>query len=200
MKTAILLSGPLRGNDLSIQSHLNMVGDYDIFVSCLNNDVDDWKTSNWKIKNLFVTPEVDFSKSLWANQRYDEYVAGIFWQYTNLRNVILQAPKDYDVYIRSRNDLIFYNKLPIDLNLIKENVLYNPDRTFSGYKWNGCGTMNDQFWISDWKVMEVISRYVIEEPMYTINEFVPETGLVNWIIKNNINYHKFDGFNYIKII
>ena len=42
MKTAILLAGPMRSLPEVIANHKEMVGDYDTFVSCMQEDYNDW--------------------------------------------------------------------------------------------------------------------------------------------------------------
>jgi hypothetical protein len=185
MRIAILLAGPMRSLPEVISNHKQMVGDYDTFVSCREEDYNDWIKSDWNPKKIYITPESDIINN-W------EY--STFWQFWNIRNVILNTPK-YDLYIKSRNDLIFQNKLLISLEAIKNNELWNPDKMFWGQEWISNGTMNDQFYIGDINVMNIIANFIISnEP----NNDLPQTQLLKWLLNNGIEYKKFSEFHFTK--
>ena len=188
MKTAILLAGPMRSLPEVIANHKQMVGNYDTFVSCKEEDYNDWINSDWKPKEIYITPQ---PTNVWEGKE------ALFWQYWNLRNVIVNVPQ-YDMYIKSRNDLVFNNTLPIGLEMIKPNEIWNSDRSFWGYQWVSNGTMNDQFYIGDKNVMDVIARFVTDCPAYADEHFLVETGLVRWLGQNDIKYKKFSGFHFTK--
>jgi hypothetical protein len=188
MRTAILLAGPMRSLPEVIANHKQMVGEYDTFVSCKEEDYNDWINSEWKPKEIYITPE---PTNVWEGKE------AFYWQYWNLRNVIINVPK-YDMYIKSRNDIVFNNQLPFELNAIKPNELWNPDKSYWGYTWISNGTMNDQFYIGDKSVMDVIARFVVESYPYSNEDYLVETHLVRWIMDNGVNYKKFSGFNYKK--
>ena len=63
MKVAILMAGPYRGNVDIIQNQLNMIGSYDTYVSCIEHYKKEWIDSNWPIKQIFSTPNVDFKET-----------------------------------------------------------------------------------------------------------------------------------------
>jgi len=195
MRTAILLAGPMRSLPEVIANHKEMVGDYDTFVSCRQEDYNDWINSDWNPKEIYITPETSFKDSIWSKTTIS-YMEPLFWQYWNLRNVINNVP-EYDMYIKSRNDLVFENQLPFGLDIIKPNEIWNPDRSFWGYKWASNGTMNDQFYIGDKNVMNVVSRLIDTEP-YKNEDYVVETHLIRWLTLNGIKYKKFSGFHFIK--
>jgi len=187
MKTAILLAGPMRSLPEVIANHKQMVGDYDTFVSCREEDYNDWINSDWKPKEIYITPE---PTNVWEGKE------AFYWQYWNLSNVIKNVP-EYDMYIKSRNDLVFNNPLPFGLDIIKPNEIWNPDRSFWGYTWISNGTMNDQFYIGDRNVMNVVARLVDTQP-YSKEDYVVETHLIRWLTENGVKYKKFSGFNYTK--
>lgn len=185
MRIAILLAGPMRSLPEVIANHKQMVGDYDTFVSCKEEDYNAWINSGWNAKQIYITPMVENSTQ-WDDSTY--------WQYWNLRNVILNMP-EYDMYIRSRSDLIFQNTLPISLESIADNELWNPDRMFWGQEWISNGTMNDQFYIGNKNVMNIVANFIINnEP----NGDIPQTQLLKWIELNEITYKKFSRFNFTK--
>ena len=187
MRTAILLAGPMRSLPEVIANHKEMVGDYDTFVSCREEDYNDWINSDWKPKEIYITPQ---PTNMWEGKET------LYWQYWNLKNVINNVP-EYDMYIKSRNDLVFNNQLPFGLDVIKPNEIWNPDRSFWGYQWASNGTMNDQFYIGDKNVMNVVARLVDTQP-YSNEHYVVETHLIRWLIQNGITYKKFSGFHYEK--
>jgi hypothetical protein len=187
MRTAILLAGPMRSLPEVIANHKQMVGDYDTFVSCKEEDYNDWINSDWKPKEIYITPE---PTNVWEGKE------AFYWQYWNLKNVINNIPK-YDMYIKSRNDLVFNNQLPFGLDIIKPNEIWNPDRSYWNYQWASNGTMNDQFYIGDRNVMNVVGRLVDTQP-YSKEDYLVETHLVRWLTQNGIKYKKFSGFHYEK--
>jgi hypothetical protein len=187
MRTAILLAGPMRSLPFIVDNHKEMVGDYDTFVSCREEDYEDWVKSAWKPKDIYITPE---PTNIWEGKE------AFYWQYWNLSNVIKNVP-EYDMYIKSRNDLVFNNPLPFGLDVIQPNEIWNPDRSYWGYEWAGNGTMNDQFYIGDRNVMNAVSRLVDTQP-YSNEDYLVETHLVRWLTQNKIKYKKFSGFNYTK--
>jgi len=188
MKVAILLAGPMRSLPEVVTNHKQMVGDYDTFVSCREEDYNDWINSDWNPKEIYITPE---PINVWEGKE------AFYWQYWNLRNVIINAPK-YDMYIKSRNDLVFENPLPIELESIGKNELWNPDKSYWGYEWVSNGTMNDQFYIGDRSVMDIIARFIVETQPYTNEDYLVETHLIRWLLQNGVKYKKFSGFNYTK--
>lgn len=187
MKTAILLAGPMRSLPEVIANHKEMVGDYDTFVSCMEEDYNDWVNSDWKPKEIYITPK---PTNAWEGKE------AFYRQFWNLRNVINNVP-EYDMYIKSRNDLMFENKLPINLENIKPNEIWNPDRSYWGYEWVSNGTMNDQFYIGDKNVMNIVSRLVDTQP-YTNEAYLVETHLARWLTTNGVKYKKFSGFHFTK--
>jgi hypothetical protein len=102
------------------------------------------------------------------------------------------------VYIKSRNDLVFNNQLPFGLDAIKENELWNPERSYWGYEWASNGTMNDQFYIGDSGVMNVIANFIVETEPYINEVYLVETHLVRWLVTNGVKYKKFGGFHFTK--
>jgi hypothetical protein len=69
--------------------------------------------------------------------------------------------------------------------------------SYWNYKWIDNGTMNDQFYIGDRNVMNVVARLVDTQP-YSNEDYLVETHLVRWLTQNEIKYKKFSGFNYTK--
>ena len=85
MKIAIIHSGPYRGNENIMQNQLNMIGAHDTYVSCLEHYREDWIRSNWPVKEIFITPNVNFNETDWSKQRNDAPGQSGFWQFWNLK-------------------------------------------------------------------------------------------------------------------
>lgn len=185
MKIAILLAGPMRSLPEVVANHKQMVGDYDTFVSCREEDYNDWINSDWNAKEIYITPE---------SELFNGWDYSTFWQFFNLKNVIINAPK-YDMYIKSRNDLVFKNPLPISFESIGSNELWNPDKMFWGQEWISNGTMNDQFYIGDANVMNYIANFIDNNQP---NDDIAPTQLLKWLLLNNIKYKKFSNFEFTK--
>lgn len=198
MKIAIVLAGQFRGDNEMIAKHKQNVGDYDTYVSCLTKYLDEWMLSEWKPKEIYEVPMVDFKNTLWAHHRNrcEADVSG-FWQYWNLKFVLQNVPKDYDFYIKSRNDLVIETKLDIDFNTLENDVLYYSRNTFNGV-WP---YINDQFWIGSKRVIEVVSKFVDEFYTYPGSHSVGKSNehMFNWWLSvNGIKTQSFDNFLYTK--
>ena len=210
MKVAILLGGPYRGNNQIINNHLEFIGNYDTYLSCFEQYKQDWINSSWPIKRIFTTPAVNFKETNWSRYRNDEPGQSGFWQFWNLKNVINNVEEDYDWYIKSRSDLLFYDgKLTEDmLRGLQPNTLYCPMKRFNGPQenWEYDWGLNDQFIIGDANVMRVISNFVTKfynKHRHSLNENnvymgSNETCLRLYLKENNINVIPIAGIKYSK--
>jgi hypothetical protein len=205
MKVAILLGGPYRGNSQIIHSHLEFIGNYDTYLSCFEHYKYDWLRSSWPIKKIFTTPNVNFKETNWSKYRNDEPGQSGFWQFWNLKNVINNIEEDYDWYIKSRSDLLFYDgKLTEDmLKTLQPNTFYCPINYFDGQTWDFGKNLNDQFYIGDANVMRVVSNFVTKfynKYRHSLNypNFSNETALRLYLNENNINIVPITGIRYSK--
>jgi hypothetical protein len=205
MKVAILLAGPYRGNTTIIGNQLNMIGRYDTYVSCFEHYKQDWIESNWPIKELFITPSVNFNKTNWYKQRNDNAGQSGFWQFWNLKNVIDNVPSDYDWYIKSRCDLIFESGQITEymFTTLEKNTLYCPMYYFDGQGWDYATLLNDQFYIGDYNTIKTISEFVTE--YYNIERhscnnpiYSNERNLKNFLNERKINIKMLQDIKYIK--
>ena len=208
MNVAIILAGPYRGNESIIQNHNNIIGNYDTYASCLSHYKQDWLNSGWKLKNLFETPHTDFNKSNWSKYRNNEPGQCGFWQFWNLKNVIDNTPNVYDWYIKSRCDLNFtYGNITEELlSNLKPNTLYCPKLRgvyFQTQHWDFDISLNDQFFIGDRNVMNVVSDFVINyynKSRHELNhgEFSNENCLREFLNENGIKVDILDNIIYNK--
>ena len=205
MKIAILLAGPYRGNQSIIENQLNMIGGYDTYVSCFEHYKQDWIESNWPIKELFITPSVDFNKTDWSKQRNDDAGQSGFWQFWNLKNVIENTPSDYDWYIKSRCDLTFESGQITQyiFTTLNKNTFYCPNNYFDGQSWDYDTLLNDQFCIGDYNTMKTISEFVTEYykiERHECNEAIysNERNLRNFLNERNIAVKMLQDIQYKK--
>jgi hypothetical protein len=204
MKFAILYAGPYRGTTEILNNHINTFGkDVDIYVSCFEHYLDDWKESGWPVKEYYITPKIEFNKTNWSKYRNDEAGQSGFWQFWNLKNVIDNVPKNYDFYIKSRNDLVFNNSFGIDYKLMELNTLYSSSHSFHKGDWDINNWVNDEFYFGCINTMIAISKFVTdfyEKDRHPTN--IPsgsnELNLRIWLRENNINLLKFFEFSYTK--
>ena len=207
MKIAILLAGPYRGNPTIIDNHLKIIGKHDTYVSCFEQYKEDWINSGWPIKKIFTTPNIDFKETNWAKHRSDEPGQSGFWQFWNLKNVINNIEEDYDWYIKSRCDLDFqFGELSeYFFSTLEPNTLYTSmHRVTAGLP--NKSTANDQFYIGDARVMDVISkfptkyynkeRHGLNEVSYSIGS--NESNLTIWLHENGITIKGIDNILYNK--
>ena len=187
MKVAILLSGPYRGNQNIIQNQLNMIGSYDTYVSCFEHYKQEWIDSNWPIKEIFITPSIDFKETDWYKQRNNSAGQSGFWQFWNLKNVIDNIPNEYDWYIKSRCDLLFESGQITEylFTTLDKNTLYCPSNYFDRQGWDLSSSLNDQFYIGDYNTIKTISEFVTE--YYKIERH----GCNEAIYSNERNLRKF---------
>jgi hypothetical protein len=208
MNIAIILAGPYRGNTTIIENHNNIIGKYDTYASCFSHYTQDWINSGWELKNLFETPYIDFKETNWNTYRNNEAGQCGFWQFWNLKNVIDNTPPIYDWYIKSRCDLNFTNgNITKELfSKLKPNTLYCPKLRgiyFETQQWNFDISLNDQFYIGDRNVMDVISKFVTnyyDKNRHELNhgEFSNENCLREFLNENGIKIDVLDGINYNK--
>jgi len=205
MKVAIIFGGPYRGNQTNMENHLKNIGNYDTYVSCFEHYKQDWIDSGWPIKKIFTTPLISFKESNWSRYRDDAPGQSGFWQFWNLKNVINNIEEDYDWYVKSRTDLNFYEGCLVEhfFTTLSPNTLYCPTHYFDGRDWDINEVLNDQFFIADSNVMNIISKfptkyYNIER--HGLNEpFASnERNLRNWLIENNININLIQDIRYSK--
>jgi hypothetical protein len=198
MKIAILLAGQFRGDVSMIELHKEKIGNYDTYVACLPKYYELWKNSDWNLKKIYEVPMVDFKTTLWYKYRYNtEADESGFWQFWNLKYVLESVPKDYDFYIKSRNDLVIESKLNIDFNTLDVDTYYYSERTFNGI-WPH---INDQFWIGSKKVIEIVAKLVDQFYLDTRHSKIGgcnEHMLHAWLQWNNIKMEKFSDFIYSK--
>jgi hypothetical protein len=201
MKIAILLAGPYRGNPSNIANHIRIIGNYDTYVSCFEHYKEDWINSGWPIKKIFTTPNIDFKETNWAKYRDDEPGQSGFWQFWNLKNVINNVEEDYDWYIKSRCDLDFqFGELSeYFFSTLEPNTLYTSIHRFV------VGTpdlslVNDQFYIADSKVMDIISKFPTKYYNKERNEspISNERSLTIWLGQNEVNIKQIKDISYNK--
>jgi hypothetical protein len=201
MKIAILLAGPYRGNQTIIDNHLKIIGKYDTYVSCFEQYKEDWYKSNWPIKKIFTTPIIEFKQTNWAKYRSDEPGQSGFWQFWNLKNVINNIEEDYDWYIKSRCDLDFQSGELSEyfFSTLEPNTLYTSIHRLA------VGTpdlslINDQFYIADSKVMDIISKFPTKYYNQQRNEspISNERSLTIWLSENGIAIKKIKDIIYNK--
>ena len=201
MKVAIIFGGPYRGNPTNMENHLKNIGNYDTYVSCFEHYKEDWINSGWPIKKIFTTPNVDFKETNWNKYRNDEPGQAGFWQFWNLKNVINNIEEDYDWYIKSRCDLDFQSGelSQYFFSILQPNTLYTSIHRFSA----GAPDMylvNDQFYIADSKVMDIISKFPTKYYNKERNEYPVsnERSLTIWLIENGISIKLIQNITYNK--
>lgn len=201
MKIAILLAGPYRGNQTIIDNHAKFIGNHDTYVSCFEHYKEDWIKSDWPIKKIFTTPNVDFKETNWAKHRDDAAGQSGFWQFWNLKNVINNIEEDYDWYIKSRCDLDFQSGQLSEyfFSTLEPNTLYTSIHRFL------VGTpdlslVNDQFYIADSKVMDIISKFPTKYYNKERNEgpVSNERSLTIWLREHGINVKNIQDISYKK--
>jgi hypothetical protein len=202
MNVALLLAGPYRGNRNIIESHYNLIGKYDTFVSCLEHYTNDWENSSWDIKKIYTTPFVDIKETNWFKYRDDGAGQSGFWQFWNLRNVIQSTPKEYDFYIKSRSDLKIESKLDIDFKSLNDKTLYTSEYSFHRGIWDG-DWLNDEFYIGSEYVMSILANFVTDYykiHRHSLNEPTAsnEINLLTFLKENNINIDKINNLKYSK--
>ena len=199
------MAGPYRGSESIIQNQLNMIGSYDTYVSCLEHYREDWIRSNWPVKEIFITPNINFNETNWSKYRNDEPGQSGFWQFWNLKNVIDNTPNEYDWYIKSRCDLIFESGQITDylFTTLEKNTLYCSASYFDGSGWDYATVLNDQFYIGDYVTIKVISNFVSE--YYKIERHLPnqpiasnERNLRKYLDENNIHIKILKDMKYTK--
>ena len=201
MKIAILLAGPYRGNQTIIDNHLRIVGNYDTYVSCFEHYKQDWINSGWPIKKIFITPNIDFKETNWAKHRSDDPGQSGFWQFWNLKNVINNIEEDYDWYIKSRCDLDFQSGELSEyfFSTLEPNILYTSiHRLVAGAP--DLSLVNDQFYIADSKVMDIISKFPTKYYNQKRNDspVSNERSLTFWLADNGVNIKKIQDISYNK--
>jgi hypothetical protein len=207
MKIAILLAGPYRGNPTNIANHIKIIGNYDTYVSCFEHYKEDWINSGWPIKKIFTTPNIDFKETNWSKYRDDAPGQSGFWQFWNLKNVINNVEEDYDWYIKSRCDLDFqYGELSeYFFSTLEPNTLYTSIHRFVVGA-PDLSIVNDQFYIADSKVMDIISKFPTKyynQKRHRLNEAnhlvgSNEKNLTIWLAENGVNIKKIQDILYNK--
>jgi hypothetical protein len=201
MKIAILLAGPYRGNPTNLVNHIKIIGNHDTYVSCFEHYKEDWINSGWPIKKIFTTPNIDFKETNWAKYRGDEPGQSGFWQFWNLKNVINNIEEDYDWYIKSRCDLDFQSGELSEyfFSTLEPNTLYTPIHRFVVGA-PDLSLVNDQFYIADSKVMDIISKF----PTKYYNQIRKDSPISNersltlWLADNGVNIKKIQDILYNK--
>jgi hypothetical protein len=189
MKIAILMAGPYRGNPTNIANHTNIIGNYDTYVSCFEHYKEDWINSGWSIKKIFTTPNINFKETNWAKYRSDEPGQSGFWQFWNLKNVINNVEEDYDWYIKSRCDLDFQSGELSEyfFSTLEPNTLYTSTHRFTASA-PDLSIVNDQLYIADSKVMDIISKFPTKYYNQKRNEdpVSNERSLTIWLTQNGV--------------
>lgn len=205
MRIALLYSGPYRGNSLIVDNHLKTFGDdVDIYVSCFEHYLEDWKNSEFNVKQFFITPKIEFNSTDWSKFRNDLPGQSGFWQFWNIKNIIENVPKDYDLYIKNRNDLIFDTKFnPFKSEI---NVVYSPNISFHRRDWDIDNWINDEVLVFNSSVFDFISSFVTDfykKNRHPLNDAGPyfgsnEASLRTWLSENNITVKKIIDLSYTK--
>jgi hypothetical protein len=208
MKIAILYAGPYRGTPDILHNHIKTFGNnIDMYVSCFEHYLKDWKNSEWPINEYYITPPIDFNETNWSEYRNNEAGQSGFWQYWNLKNVIDNVPKKYDFYIKNRNDLFFETDFHVDFGKIKEKTIYSSSNSFHKVNWNIENWINDEFYIGSEYVMGVIANFVTDyyntPDRHKLNQWKygvgsNENSLKNFLTENEIEIDKIYNFKYIK--
>lgn len=211
MKLAILYSGPYRGTSDILNNHINTFGnDVDMYVSCFEHYLEDWKNSGWPVKEYFITPNVEFKETNWFKYRNDGAGQSGFWQFWNLRNVMISVPKKYDFYIKNRNDLIFDKPFQFnastDNSILNKNTFYCSKTSFHKKdNWDTNNWLNDEFYLGCENTINVISNFVTnyydsEENQHQTNFRLAsnETQLRRHLIQNNVDIKTIHNFSYVK--
>lgn len=205
MKLALLYSGPYRASDEIVDNHMTTFGsDIDIYVSCFEHYLDEWKSSKFNVTDYFITPTIEFSNTNWSNNRDDAAGQSGFWQFWNIRNVIQCVPKKYDYYIKNRNDLVFNTKFELDTLDLKDNTLYSTESSFHRKNWDINNSINDEFYIGSEYTMNVVSNFVTD--YYNVNNrhyknagtASNESQLRNHLSENNVNIELIKNLSYSK--
>lgn len=205
MKLALLYSGPYRASDEIVDNHMTTFGsDVDIYVSCFEHYLDEWKASKFNVTDYFITPTIEFNNTNWSNNRDDAAGQSGFWQFWNIRNVIQCVPKKYDYYIKNRNDLVFNTKFELDKLDLKDNTLYSPESSFHRKNWDINNWINDEFYIGNEYTMNVVSNFVTD--YYNVNnrhyknesKASNESQLRNHLSENNVNIEIIKNLSYSK--
>ena len=203
----MLYSGPYRGTEEILNNHMKAFSnEYDIYVSCFEHYLDDWKKSGWSVKEYYITPYVNFNETNWSNYRNNEAGQSGFWQFWNLKNIIDSIPKDYDFYIKNRNDLVFETEFNVDFTKVKSKTIYSPNNSFHRADWDIELWINDEFLLCDSESLIVLSNFVTEfynKERHSLNQYGPyvgsnEASLRLWLKENSINVEKIYDFRYKK--
>lgn len=204
MKFALLYAGPYRATKEIVDNHIQAFGsDIDIYISCFEHYLGDWKSSGMNIKEYFITPNIDFNQTNWAKYRNNAAGQSGFWQFWNLKNVINRIPKEYDYYIKCRNDIVFDRTFEFDKSSLKPNTLYSPNNSFHKVDWDIDEWVNDEFYMGCENTMNVVSTFVTD--FYDTNKHKQnestasnESQLRIHLKENNINVEKIYDFPYKK--
>ena len=204
MKKALIYAGPYRASKEIMMNHMKLFDDsYDIFVSCFEHYLNDWKSSGWNVKEYFVTPPIDITQTNWFKYRNDSAGQSGFWQFWNLKSVIDNIIDDYDFFIKNRNDIIFDTTKSINIEL-KPNTIFSAEKSFHKNEWDSNNWINDEFYIGDSNVMKVISKFATDyykiDNRHYVNEPIAsnESQLRNHLRENNINVEKIKNIEYRK--
>jgi hypothetical protein len=189
MKIAIIMAGPYRGNPTNLANHIKIIGNHDTYVSCFEHYKEDWINSEWPIKKIFTTPNINFKETNWAKYRSDDPGQSGFWQFWNLKNVINNIEEDYDWYIKSRCDLDFQSGELSEyfFSTLEPNILYTSKHRLSGGA-PDLSIVNDQFYIANSKVMDIISKFPTKYYNNKRNEdpVSNERSLTIWLTENGV--------------
>lgn len=201
MRIAIILAGPYRGNPTNLANHLRIIGNYDTYVSCFEHYKEDWINSGWPIKKIFTTPNINFKETNWARYRDDAPGQSGFWQFWNLKNVINNIEEDYDWYVKSRCDLDFQSGELSEyfFSTLEPNTLYTSIHRISVGS-PDLSIVNDQFYIADSKVMDIISKFPTKYYNQKRNDspVSNERSLTFWLNDNGVNIKKIQDISYNK--
>lgn len=183
------MAGPYRGNPTNLANHIKIIGNHDTYVSCFEHYKEDWINSEWPIKKIFTTPNINFKETNWAKYRSDDPGQSGFWQFWNLKNVINNIEEDYDWYIKSRCDLDFQSGELSEyfFSTLEPNILYTSKHRLSGGA-PDLSIVNDQFYIANSKVMDIISKFPTKYYNNKRNEdpVSNERSLTIWLTENGV--------------
>ena len=195
------MAGPYRGNPTNLANHLRIVGNHDTYVSCFEHYKEDWYKSNWPIKKIFTTPFVKFDKTNWSKYRNDAPGQSGFWQFWNLKNVINNIEEDYDWYVKSRCDLDFQSGELSEyfFSTLEPNTLYTSLHRFTAGV-PDMSLVNDQFFIGDSNVMDIIAKFPTKYYNKERNEspISNERSLTIWLAENGVAIKKVQNIIYNK--
>lgn len=188
MKTAILISGQLRGfkhivNNLK-SNLINYLGDVDVFFYIPDN-------TSYKVEEYFSSKYITYAPDEYHDEEglidFSNPTQQFLQQWYSLymcKELITQSNKKYDFIVRTRPDNDFITPLTLDqLDLTKINIP----------SWGHWGGYNDRFAIGPTNEMEIYCDFYKHCKHFPGNS---ELRLKHYLDNNNINVNFIDHIHY----